>query len=67
MIVQNQIQKPLSQRSEQLFVQDKKQENREKGKPFSWNRICPYCGAEEMVPAGSCHVCRNCGMGSGCS
>lgn len=32
-----------------------------------WSRICPHCGAEEMIPAGSCLICRNCGISNGCS
>jgi|GEM_PF-4397874 len=30
-------------------------------------RICLNCGAADMIPAGSCSVCRNCGVSNGCS
>ncbi len=29
--------------------------------------VCVICGGTLLIPAGSCHVCQNCGTSQGCS
>lgn len=28
---------------------------------------CDFCGSTQMIPTGTCFVCRNCGSSLGCS
>jgi hypothetical protein len=67
MMIQNQTNRDELIFSERVIVEEEIQAQLERGRSFRFNRICPHCGEQELVPAGSCHICRNCGVSIGCS
>ncbi len=67
MMIQNETSRGELLFSERLIAEEEIRVHLERGRSFKLNRSCPHCGENELIPAGSCHICRNCGVSNGCS
>lgn len=67
MILNNQAQLDAGLLGRTLLIRDGNGEKQDRERIPQWDRVCPFCGAKDLIPAGSCRVCRNCGASNGCS
>jgi len=67
MMMQNQSDNVSMKLKEDLLVENRIGILPEKNCLLKRNRVCASCGTADMIPAGSCYVCRNCGASNGCS
>lgn len=67
MMIQNQTSDVSAKLKEQRVVENRIGPHPVKTCLLKRDRICPSCGTADMMPAGSCYVCRNCGASNGCS
>jgi len=51
----------------EIFDGVEKQKKGNQSDTITTEHYCHFCGSTQVVPTGTCFVCRNCGSSEGCS